>query len=545
VSDGELVGGEMLGLQKKTVWQTAWKRFAAVPTRYAGLTDLLCKAKPEADKGDLLASIREESWPQDNEADEQELRQALTGLPDVPVAEARANIIALGKSHKPRRAWVWAKLGQAPLAHAIKHLGALAENTLEPLTGESIDGMIGTYTESGWRADAAMLDSLASVSHHDDRQAICAAIEHIYTPWLRDAAELFQQRFKAQPLPGRSQPRLDEVADGTCVLFADGLRLDVGQKLNNLLKGRVEKVELSHQAVALPSVTPTSKPAVSPVADKINGVTAGEEFRPSVAETEKDLTTDRFRKLLEEAGFQVLSSLDIGNPEGRAWTEYGNLDQTGHKEGIGLASRVQELLRGLAARIESLLAAGWREVRVVTDHGWLLVPGGLPKAELPKYLTATRWGRCAVVKPSATVDLTCFSWFWSDAVQVASPTGIDCFIAGKEYNHGGLSLQECVVPQLTVRGKTQPAPSAKIDEVKWAGLRCRIKVKGQASGCKVDLRDKANDPGATLASATSLSAEGKATILVENDQREGTAAILVLLDQTGTVLEKMPITVGE
>ena len=28
------------------------------------------------------------------------------------------------------------------------------------------------------------------------------------------------------------------------------------------------------------------------------------------------------------------------------------------------------------------------------------------------YLTATRWGRCAVVKPVATVELPCFSWFW-------------------------------------------------------------------------------------------------------------------------------------
>ena len=45
-----------------------------------------------------------------------------------------ANIIALGKSHQPRRAWVWAKLGQAPLAHAVKHLSSLAEATLEPLT---------------------------------------------------------------------------------------------------------------------------------------------------------------------------------------------------------------------------------------------------------------------------------------------------------------------------------------------------------------------------------------------------------------------------
>ena len=102
-------------------------------------------------------------------------------------------------------------------------------------------------------------------------------------------------------------------------------------------------------------------------------------------------------------------------------------------------------------RVESLLAAGWREVRVVTDHGWLLMPGGLPKTELPKYLTATRWRRCAVVKESATVDLPCFSWFWAEKVRIACPPGIDCFMAGEEYNHGGLSLQECVVPQLSVR----------------------------------------------------------------------------------------------
>ena len=58
-------------------------------------------------------------------------------------------------------------------------------------------------------------------------------------------------------------------------------------------------------------------------------------------------------------------------------------------------------------------------MKVVTDHGWLLVPGGLPKADLPKYLTATRWGRCAVVKPSATVDYPSFPWFWSDEVRIA------------------------------------------------------------------------------------------------------------------------------
>jgi hypothetical protein len=270
----------------------------------------------------------------------------------------------------------------------------------------------------------------------------------------------------------------------------------------------------------------------------------GEEFCPSVAEDEKALTTDLFRKLLESDGFQVLSATETGDPEGRAWTEFGNLDRTGHAEGLGLARRIPELIATLVSRIESLLAAGWREVRVVTDHGWLLLPGGLPKTDLPKYLTATRWRRCAVVKSTATVDLPCFSWFWSDDVRIACPPGIDCFMAGEEYNHGGLSLQECVVPTLTIRPGNQAVVSAKIEQVKWKGLRCHVKVGGQFGGCKVDLRAKAADPSTSLASAKPVGDDGAVAIVVVDDQREGDATNLVLLDAGGNVIDKRPVTVG-
>lgn len=392
VADGELVGAELLGVQEKAVWKSAWKRFAATPGRYAGLADLLRKAKPQPKSGDLFASIRTEYWPQDNEAEEADLRQALNGLFSLSVNQARAQLQELEKKHKPRREWVWAKLGQAPLASALAHLNTLAEVTKTPLVGASIDDMIRSYVEVGWHADAEVLDCLATVATHAGRTAVCTAIQRVYAPWLRDAAELFQQRTKEHPLAGRELDRLGDVPEGTCVLFADGLRFDVGRKLKDMLDGKVGSLAFMHHTTALPSVTPIAKPAVSPVADKITGLTGGEEFRPSVAHLEKDLTPDRFRKLLEEDGFQVLAGTEMGDPNGYAWTEYGNLDQTGHQEGIGLARRIPELLSGLASRIQSLLEAGWREVRVVTDHGWLLLPGSLPKADLPKYLTATRWG---------------------------------------------------------------------------------------------------------------------------------------------------------
>jgi hypothetical protein len=67
-------------------------------------------------------------------------------------------------------------------------------------------------------------------------------------------------------------------------------------------------------------------------------------------------------------------------PAGSAWTEAGALDKRGHTEGWKLARSVETEVRDLVSRIGALLKAGWTEVVVVTDHGWLLVPNGLPRS---------------------------------------------------------------------------------------------------------------------------------------------------------------------
>src|SRR5207302_10672361 len=87
--DGELVGAEKLGMQPKPVWKTAWKRYAVAPARYPGLEALLRKAKPQPKGGASLFTSADECWPQDNEAQEAELRKELLELPSVPVAAAR------------------------------------------------------------------------------------------------------------------------------------------------------------------------------------------------------------------------------------------------------------------------------------------------------------------------------------------------------------------------------------------------------------------------------------------------------------------------
>ena len=111
----------------------------------------------------------------------------------------------------------------------------------------------------------------------------------------------------------------------------------------------------------------------------------------------------------------------------------------------------------------------------MTDHGWLLLPNGLSKAELPQHLTQLRKGRCAVLKDGAVTDQQTVPWHWDPSVRIAVASGIRCYEAGQEYEHGGLSPQECVTPVITVTvlGGHQ-TEVVTIDSITWKKLRCNI-----------------------------------------------------------------------
>jgi hypothetical protein len=206
--------------------------------------------------------------------------------------------------------------------------------------------------------------------------------------------------------------------------------------------------------------------------------------------------------------------------------------------------RIKEEIRSLVERITDLIQSGWRQVKVVTDHGWLLLPGGLPKHDLPGYLTETRWGRCAMLKPEAKPSGLLLPWRWAGEVGVALAPGVTCYQAGMEYAHGGLSLQECVTPVLEITHAPK-AVAVVFTDVKWIGLRCRVTLDKGAPGLRVDLRTKAADPASSLAKGgKEVDAEGKASLPVEDDSFVGGAAALVVIDPQGVIIIKIPTTVG-
>ena len=407
--------------------------------------------------------------------------------------------------------------------------------------------MAGAYQQRAWLADAAVWQALACVERKNDVAAVSAAVRAIYRPWVEAAAERLQGLVAKHGFPGHVAGKAKPVkpGKGECVFFADGLRFDVGQVLREDLEAYGLEVAVSSRWQGLPSVTGTCKPVVSPIADQVTGKADDGEFVPSLIATGEALSTYRFRKLLDEAGVQVLGKEETGDPKGKAWCEHGDLDHVGHQEGARLARRVGEQVRELRERIADLLDAGWKRVRVVTDHGWLLLPGGLPKVALPGYLAETRWGRCAILKDTASPTELVVPWRWSADVRIALPPGVSSFKSNKEYSHGGLSLQECLVPELVVTRPGGAAADASISEVTWRGLRCRVVVAGADGGMRVDLRTKPAAPDSSLArGGKPLDDEGRASLVVEDDSAEGMVAVVVLISSGGAVVSKVTTTVG-
>jgi hypothetical protein len=544
VRDGLLIAAEKLS-RSEGAWNKVWTRLAEAPASHPGVLSALESVQPE----DLFGATNLR-LPATNKKQEEDLRQALIQLGSLPAADARKKIESLYKQHAPRLETVWAKIGQAPLALALRHLRNMANAMNSGLKWESWDALAVSYLYGGWTVDAEARKAWAAARRTEDAAAVQATLRATYLPWLEETARETQARFSSYPMHEAAQAVQQPPLPGKVYLFVDGLRADVASELFHAIDDGTYKIETSHRWVALPTVTATAKPAWKPLADHLTGALATEGFEPTLAESGKPCTTVEFRKLLSKAGFSWIDPATGGDPATCGWTECGSLDTQGHNSGAKLAWRIEEEIALILQRIEQLSAAGWKTIHIITDHGWLWMPGGLPKTELPSHLTASKWGRCARPEPSARHTLQQVPWFWAGEHPIVLAPGVQVFKEGTAYTHGGLSVQEALICSLKVTPQNLPETSKiTIRATKWAGLKLNVQVSSAESGLTLDIRSKAADASSSILTEkqrnkTPESYDGKYSVFVENDSLEGQSAVLVLLKQ-GSVIAKKPITIGE
>ncbi len=528
-------------------WITVWDRYREAASRYPSIPDVIRKAQPPA--FDLFSDVETVGgWPQWNESEEKDLLARLTRCAQQPSHIARAEVLKLEGTHGSRRKLVWAELGFAPLAMVLKPLSELAELIGEDLPSATVKDLEEAYRTVGWKVDAVMLAVLSIPVSEELHLVISSVIQVLYEPWMENAARKLQALVQKAGYPGDRNKQPDpKFNDGTCIVFVDGLRYDTAKRLKEMIEADGREVEEYPFWTTLPSITISGKAAVTPIASLLDGSGDPKEFIPGVAGTNHSLKGGyHLRKLLVDSGWQILEKQQTGDVKGRAWCEVGNLDEEGHNRGWKLALHLESLLKEIRERVITLSEAGWKTIRIVTDHGWILLPEGLPKTELPSYLTESKSGRCASIKVGAVSEQMVYPWYWDTAWDVALAPGISCYRAGEEYQHGGLSLQECLTLQLTIKGKkiSSDAFNGSLT-LTWKGLRCSVVADGDFFGLSVDIR---LEPGLASTSVVTepkpFRDNGTTSVVVEDEDLDGKAASLLLLDVNNNVIYQMDTHIG-
>lgn len=536
--DGPSLGARKL-LEGEGQWGPLWHRFCEAPTRYRGIGKLL--REPLAGQGILVDRSR---LPIENDEAEGRLRSALAKVGSLPHAEACERVLALEAEHGVRRGWVWRQLDESPLAEALQPLARLADHARTGLAGTAVEEVAASYAGGGWTCDEAALAALSTARAPTLHDLIAGVVRALYLPWLDRVSREFQG---AVARSGGAVPAAPTATPepGTCLVFADGLRFDLAARLQARLEGSGAAARLTHRIGPVPTVTATAKPLATVAVDLIEGAGAA-EFTPQFRDTRQPVIAARLRERLAARGVDLIEADVVRAPSSEhatGWVEVGRIDEFGHKLGEELAGQVDQELSRVQALVTTLLEAGWRRVRVVTDHGWLLMPGGLPKVDLPKYLVASRWARCAMVREAATPTVTTYPWHWNSSVRIATPPGAGAYAAGISYAHGGVSPQECVVPELTVE-RGAASVSARITEIEWKRLRCLVTVSSSDPTVRVDVRRQWKQPSTSLVVATKPAGDTGVVSLAVRDECERQEVVVVLLDATGQVLDKRSTMAG-
>ncbi|MCB5288290.1 MAG: PglZ domain-containing protein, partial [Candidatus Cloacimonetes bacterium] len=335
---------------------------------------------------------------------------------------------------------------------------------------------------------------------------------------------------------------------GECMLFVDGLKYDMAKQVSDSLAALEYDVINQSRLAELPSLTATCKPALMPIVDELIGLEVdNEDFCPVIKETNQKAVSQRLESLMKKKGWKVLKHGDYRREtEDNAWLDYSHIDEDGHSLGWRIVRNFPRYIDEIVDKVETLFANGWSIVRIVADHGWLMMPGGLPKATIAASLVDSKWGRTAAIKPGALIGGNYYQWYWNPSVHFLLAEGVSCYRANTEYTHGGISLQESILLDLIVSDPNDSNGTVlTITDIVWKGMRCKVAAAGQVEDLRLDIRTKpAMSETSIVMGVKDFTSDGITSVVVDDDIYEGKSAFLVVLDENEKVVYQIATIIG-
>ncbi|WP_425395408.1 PglZ domain-containing protein [Aeoliella sp.] len=391
--------------------------------------------------------------------------------------------------HQLQRQEQWQAYGlAAELGLAVQEV----DTQLPSETKTPVRWVEGYVAEKGWyRVDllhrrmestlSAMTDSIAS-------EKVVHRVRQDYESLVDRMTDGFVAAFKGSDwaIPGILHQtnvyskHVASPAEPVCFILVDALRYEMGIELKGLLES-AQQLSIEPAVAAVPTITPICMAALMPGAEesfsvvesgkdlggKIHGSTTGSlaDRRkywkgqvPDVVDLELDKVLSHSSSQLEKrvSGVPLLLVRSV------------EIDAMGEGGNTSLARQVMDTtINNVARAIKRLAVMGISKFVVAADHGHLFIherdeseriekPGG-EQVSLHRRCWAGRGG----ATPPSTVRISAAQFGYESDLDFVFPTNNSVFRAGGDlaYYHGGLSLQELLIPVLTVRMPTETKAS--------------------------------------------------------------------------------------
>jgi hypothetical protein len=286
-------------------------------------------------------------------------------------------------------------------------------------------------------------------------------------------ASLHQTRIFSEVVAQRPKP--------VAYFLVDAMRFEMGIELAERLPKTTE-VTVRHAVGVLPSITPIGMAALQPGASGSfsvveQGGTLGarieESFLPDLA-ARKKLAAARVPKLVDLSLDELLSlapSKLAKRLEGAqvVVVRSQEIDHAGETGFTFQARQVMDtVIDNLARAMRKLAAAGVENAVVSADHGHLFFATERDESmriDAPGGKTIDLHRRCWIGRggatPPGTIRVAAAALGYDSDLELVFPSGGGVLKAGGDlaYHHGGPSLQELIIPVVTVRTKRAAAPS--------------------------------------------------------------------------------------
>jgi hypothetical protein len=258
------------------------------------------------------------------------------------------------------------------------------------------------------------------------------------------------------------------------LIIVDAMRYEIGVELAARIE-RLGEVKIQPAMAALPSITPVGMAALLPGASSSFSVVE-QRGKLGVQIDDSFLTNRDGRLNYLQAKVPGLASARLG--EVVSWSSATKKKLTGAQVVVVLSSEIDEagestenryarsimggVVSDVARALQKLSSIGIENAVVTADHGHLFfgaeredsmrleAPGGA-QVELHRRCWVGRGGST----PQGSVRVSGAKLGYSSDLDVVLPTSVSVFKAGGDlaYHHGGASLQELVIPLLTVHMK--------------------------------------------------------------------------------------------